>query len=115
MDTLVIAFLLYLIGALVRTVYGYLGKIVTEPAGTINFNAKYWATLILSIIGSMMAAAAVFPTLPLQTNVPLLYVALASLTSGYAFNDMINRGIGIVAGAEKVGKDNKPPVETAGG
>lgn len=92
MELLLIAFICFASGAVIRTIYGFLSKILTTPENELKFDAKYWATLGISITTSFMAAIGAFTAFPIPEGVPMLYVVLGSLSSGYALNDAFNRG-----------------------
>jgi hypothetical protein len=91
MDITIIAFALFAVGALIRTVYGFLSKLATED--NITFDRKYWATLAISIITTFMLAAAAFLVFPIPADVPIIYIVLSALAGGYALNDGVNRGV----------------------
>ena len=97
MDVTTIAFLCFIAGAIIRTVYGFLAKVVTDG---VKFNAQYWATFGITVISTVMLAIAAFAALPIPAGVPLLYVILAALSSGYTINDVINRGVSTYQGTK---------------
>jgi hypothetical protein len=97
MDNLMWALLFYIAGAVIRTAYGFLAKIATSPSGELQFDLKYWATMIMSIIVSFMGAIGTF-ALVIPPGINLVAVFLMAFPSGYALNDAANRGINLVQG-----------------
>jgi len=51
------------------------------------------ATLGVSAITTLVAAAGVFSVFPVRANVPAVYVAGGVLGASYALNDVLNRGV----------------------
>jgi len=98
MDNLIYALIFYVLGAVVRTVYGFMAKIVTSNNSELQFDAKYWATMVMSIIVSFMGAIGTF-ALVIPPDISSVAVFLMAFPSGYAINDATNRGIGLVQGA----------------
>ena len=98
MDNLVYALIFYVLGAVVRTVYGFMAKIVSSNNNDMQFDAKYWATMVMSIIVSFMGAVGTF-ALVIPPDISSVAVFLMAFPSGYAINDVANRGIGLVQGA----------------
>lgn len=97
MDTLIYALTFYVLGAIVRTIYGYMAKIVTSNNSELQFDAKYWATMIMSIIVSFMGAVGTF-ALVIPPDINSVAIFLMAFPSGYALNDAANRGINLVQG-----------------
>ena len=95
MDTLVIAFLIYIAGVVSRTVYGYLAKVA--ETGKWTFDTKYLATFIMSLIASLAAGAMTF--MGLATEIPadasLLLIFAIAFPSGYTINDGVNRAVNV--------------------
>ncbi len=75
----------------------FLAKIATTPSGELQFDVKYWATMIMSIIVSFMGAIGTF-ALVIPPGINLVAVFLMAFPSGYALNDAANRGINLVQG-----------------
>ena len=92
MDTNFIVLLCVLLGGLSNTTVQFLSMIIrtNEP---IKFDSKYWATFGISMVTTIFAAFGVFMTLPIPTDVPVLYVAIPALLSGYAINNVMNLGL----------------------
>ena len=61
MDILLMALLGYVIGAVFRTAYDYLWKALEDES--VIFDTKYWFTMVVSIILSIMSAMVTFTTL----------------------------------------------------
>ena len=97
MDNLIYALIFYILGAVVRTVYGFMSKIITSDNSALQFDAKYWATMVMSIIVSFMGAIGTF-ALVVPPGINLVAVFLMAFPSGYALNDAANRGINLVQG-----------------
>jgi len=97
MDNLMWALIFYIAGAVIRTSYGFLAKIATTPTNELQFDVKYWATMIMSIIVSFMGAIGTF-ALVIPPGINLVAVFLMAFPSGYALNDAANRGINLVQG-----------------
>lgn len=97
MDNLMWALIFYISGAVIRTAYGFLAKIATTPTNELQFDVKYWATMIMSIIVSFMGAIGTF-ALVIPPGINLVAVFLMAFPSGYALNDAANRGINLVQG-----------------
>ncbi len=109
MDNLMYALIFYCLGAVTRTVYGFMAKIVTSGDSGLQFDAKYWATMVMSIIVSFMGAVGTF-ALVIPPDMSSAAVFLMAFPSGYAINDATNRGIGLVQGATaKAGPQTQEP------
>lgn len=100
MDTILLAFLGYVLGALGRTVFGYLSKVIESP-DTTSFNNKYWATMLISIILSFMTAAVTFNSLEIPVVINPTSLMLFTFALGYAANDVTNRGVNVISSASK--------------
>ncbi len=105
MDTILLAFLGYVLGALGRTVFGYLSKVIEAPE-TTSFDNKYWATMMISIILSFMTAAVTFNSLELPAIVNPTSLMLFTFALGYAANDVTNRGVNMIGSVSKGGSKN---------
>jgi len=90
MDILLIALIFYVVGAIFRTVYDFCFKIVEDP--TIKFDAKYAATMIISIILSFISAMVTFTLVEIPAN-GYAFVALAALSQGFAMNHIVNKPV----------------------
>ena len=113
MDTLMCALIFYALGAAVRTVYGFMAKIVTSNDSELQFDAKYWATMVMSIIVSLMGAVGTFAfVVPPDMNVVAVF--LMAFPSGYAVNDAANRGVGLVHGSKAKAGSQKTVTTTEG-
>jgi hypothetical protein len=93
MDVSLVVFLCVLGGALLRTAYGFLGKIIESPPDQLKFDAKFAATLLASFLAAAMSAVLAFAAFPVPEGVPVIYVVAAALSFGYALNDAVNRGL----------------------
>jgi hypothetical protein len=92
MDVQTIVFICFVLGGLTRTIYAFLSKVV-QSSDPVRFDLKFAATLGASVISTIILAAIAFAAFPIPTETPLLYVIIAAVTSGYALNDGINRGV----------------------
>jgi hypothetical protein len=92
MDVQTIVFICFVLGGLTRTIYAFLSKVV-QSSDPVQFDLKFAATLGASIISTIILAAVAFAAFSIPTDIPLLYVIIAAVTSGYALNDGINRGV----------------------
>lgn len=63
MDVSLVVFLCVLVGGLLRTAYGFLGKII-ESADPVKFDAKFIATLLASFLVAAMSAVLAFAAFP---------------------------------------------------
>ena len=90
MDPIILAFLGYLIGALFRTLYHYLWKAVDNPE--MVFDQKYLATMLISVILSIMSAAVTFTTISIPVD-GAAYILLAAIPLGYMANDIVNKPV----------------------
>ena len=105
------ALIFYCLGAITPTVYGFMAKIVTSGENDLQFDAKYWATMVMSIIVSFMGAIGTF-ALVIPPGINLVAVFLMAFPSGYALNDAANRGISLVQGvAAKAGAQAAKPMQ----
>ena len=92
MEVSIVVFLCVLAGALLRTAYGCLGKII-ESADSLKFDVKFAATMFTSFLAASMSAVLAFAAFPVPEGVPVIYVVTAALSFGYALNDAVNRGL----------------------
>ena len=113
MDNLVYALIFYVLGAVVRTVYGFMAKIVSSNNNDMQFDAKYWATMVMSIIVSFMGAVGTF-ALVVPPDMNVVAVFLMAFPSGYAVNDAANRGVGLVHGSKAKAGSQKTVTTTEG-
>jgi len=93
-EILLIALLAYVIGALFRTVYDYLWKTLEDES--ITFDTKYWLTMVISIILSIMSAMLTFTTLTIPTD-GAIWVFMSCLTTGFMMNHLVNKPIGYLS------------------
>jgi uncharacterized membrane protein len=73
MDNLLYPLIFYVLGAVVSTMYGFMAKIITSDNSALQFDAKYCATLVMSIIVSFMDAIGTFVWLFLRVLNRLLF------------------------------------------
>lgn len=97
-DIYTLGFIAYLVGTLFRTLYGYLWKMLENP--DLSFDKKYWVTMIISMILSIIIAFTTFmgvlEQLP-DTDVNRTFVFFTFVSLGYALNDMVNRPVSYTA------------------
>ncbi len=94
MDILIVAFLGYILGAIGRTAYDWLWKALAEP--NFQFDSKYIASMLISIILSFITASVTFSMLTIPEG-SWGYVLFASVTQGYFMNDLVNKPISYLA------------------
>lgn len=92
------AFIAYVVGTLLRTIYAYLWKMLETP--DLSFDKKYWVTMIISIILSVIVATTTFMGVIEQipdTGVNRTFLFFTFLSLGYALNDLVNRPVTYLA------------------
>lgn len=98
MDTLLIALIFYIAGAITRTLVAYLLKVLSTPDDQLKFDTKYWVTLIISIVLTIVtgigAFSAVSSTIPVGASI--LAVFMMTFPAGYAISDLTNRGVNTI-------------------
>ena len=90
MDPTILAFLGYLIGGLFRTLYDFLWKAIDNP--DLVFNQKYLATMLISVILSILSATVTFTTITIPVD-GTSYIMLTCVTIGFTMNHLINKPI----------------------
>lgn len=90
MDPILIAFLGYIAGAVFRTLYDFLWKSLDNP--DFSFDSKYWVTMILSVILSIISAMVTFTTIQIPTDTGAT-VFLISVTTGFMMNHLVNKPV----------------------
>jgi hypothetical protein len=94
MDPILIAFLGYVLGALFRTLYDFLFKLLEAPE--TKFDQKYTVTMLISIILTLMSSVVTFSTLQLPVGMPY-QILLLSITMGFAVNHLVNKPVAYLA------------------
>ena len=94
MDPILLAFTGYIIGALFRTTYDFLFKLLEDPE--IKWDQKYTVTLLISIILTLMSAMVTFSTIQFPADQPA-GTLLFSVTTGFAVNHLINKATSYLA------------------
>jgi amino acid transporter len=90
MDIILAAFIGYALGAVGRTSYDYLFKILDEPS--LAFDREYVVTMLVSIILSILTATITFSAVPIpDTSWPLVMFFMA--TEGFMLNHLINKPV----------------------
>lgn len=112
-DISTIVFVCFAVGAIARTLIGFLSKIAEAPEGSLKFNAQYFATCIVSIFSTFFVAAAAFMSFPIPENVPLLYPVLLGLSGGWMLNDLVNTGVTTYQNRGKTSASAVVPVTSA--
>ncbi len=83
-ELLALAFII--LGAIAQTVLQYCAKILQSEDGTLKFDAKYIATLIIAVILTISGALALFMVWPIPVGLPVAYVIAAAFLAGFAVN-----------------------------
>lgn len=99
MDPLLVAFLGYVLGTIGLTVYNYMWKKLQEPE--IVFDSKYAATMLISIILSVLLSMATFTTIQFPVD-GTFYVFIQAFTIGFSLNVVVNKPISYLS--KKVSK-----------
>jgi hypothetical protein len=89
LDVALIVLACAVLGALAQTLVRFLSKII-QSSSPVSFDVKYWATMALSIILTLIAALGVFMVFPIPEGLPLVYIAVSALLSGFASNVVVN-------------------------
>jgi hypothetical protein len=108
LDPVLLAFIGYILGAVGRTVYGFLAKIL-ESDEDVTFDKKYYATMLSAIIISLLTATATFSQVDIPTALSTTSLLLYTFTFGYTANSVINTGISIITKSKN--PDAKTPAE----
>lgn len=90
LDPLLIGLLGYVLGGVFRTLYDFLWKIVEEP--DTSFDKKYIATLIISVIITLISSIVTFPTIQMPQD-GAVTILLFTVLAGFAANHLINKPI----------------------
>ena len=90
MDPIVLAFVGYLVGALFRTLYDFLWKAMDHPE--IVFDRKYLASMLISIILSLISSVVTFTTIQVPVD-GATYILLATVAIGFTMNHLVNKPI----------------------
>ena len=96
MDVALVVLACVVLGALAQTLVRFLSKII-QSANPVSFDVKYWATMALSIILTLIAALGVFMVFPIPEGLPLVYIAVSALLAGFASNVVVNLTVDTVA------------------
>lgn len=94
MDPVLLVFMGYVLGALFRTCYDFLFKLLEDPE--IKWDQKYTVTLLISIILTLMSAMVTFSTVQFPADQPggtLLF----SVTMGFSVNHIVNKATSYLA------------------
>ena len=94
MDPILLAFTGYVLGALFRTLYDFLFKLLEDPS--IKWDQKYTVTLLISIILTLMSALVTFSTIQFPADQPV-GTLLVSVTMGFAVNHLVNKPVAYLA------------------
>ena len=94
MDPILVAFLGYILGCVFRTTYDYLWKKL--EADDVTFDPKYWTTMIISVILSIMTAMVTFSEYA-WPGVDQASLFFQALTTGFTLNHIVNKPISYLA------------------
>ena len=92
-DIILLALIGYILGGVGRTVFDYLLKVVKND--DFEFDAKYAASMIISIILTLITATFTFPVTQ-SFGIEPLPILLSSGAQGFAINHIVNGVIGVV-------------------
>jgi hypothetical protein len=94
MDPLLIAFLGYILGALGRTLYDFLWKLLEDKS--IKWDQTYTVTLLISIILTFISAAVTFPLGLILPSEPVV-ILLTTAPMGFTVNHLVNKPAAYIA------------------
>ena len=95
MEISLVALLCIVSGGLINTAVQFL-SVIRRSETQVKFDQKYVATLLLSMIATVIAAFNVFLLFPIPPNVAVLYVAASAIGVGYLINNGANLAIDTV-------------------
>lgn len=99
MDIIVLAYLGFIAGVVLRTLYDYLFKLLEDP--NLAFDRKYLVTMLISLIIAAIGGTALFSSLPLPpSGAADFYVVIASFATGFMTNALINKPVTYLANAK---------------
>lgn len=90
MDPIVLAFVAYVLGGIGRTAYAFVFKAL--ETSELQFDQKYWFTMLLSILLTIVASPLTFVNVIIPVGSES-YILLTSFAMGWAANDVINRPV----------------------
>lgn len=91
MDASVLAFICFALGCVVYNLISYLSKLASGEV--TSFDAKFAASMFLSIIMSVAFAATSFASYPLPPDVPTGYLIAGAFSAGMSLNFATNKGL----------------------
>jgi len=97
MDIILAAFIGYVVGAVFRTSYDLLFKLLEKPE--LPLDRRYIVTMLISIILSFMSAAVTFSGIIIPEGSATV-VMLFTLSQGFMVNHLLNKGVGYLAKGE---------------
>ncbi len=90
-EPILIQFLGFLIGAVFKSTYDFLWKLLQTP--DTSWNHKYTMSLLISVILSMMTATVKLSTIQPPVENGVTWIFLSSLTEGFLVNHIVNKPI----------------------
>jgi len=78
------------IGVLLRTILPYLKKVKESGEVQISFEAKYAATLVISVIVTVITAIEALASMPSLAAANVCALFFGALAFGYAFHSTLN-------------------------
>ena len=90
MDVFIVALIGYILGAVFRTTYDYLWKIIEAPE--LIFDKKFMATMIVAILITAISAVAFFPTVSIPTDT-LAWTLISCIGLGFTVNHLVNKPV----------------------
>lgn len=94
MDPILLAFIFFALGAVGKTVYDYLWKIIENP--DLAFDVKYLMTMLVSILLTILTSPVAF----LNVTIPVdgtAFIMLSSFAMGFTMNHLVNRPVSYFA------------------
>ena len=108
MEPLIVAFIGYILGALSRTAYDFLWKLLEDS--DIKWDQKYTVTFLLSVIVSFVSAVATFTTISIPLDVASQYtIIMLCFGQGFAINHLINKPVAYAMSRRTNGSAPAPP------
>lgn len=94
MDIILAAFIGYVVGAVFRTSYDLLFKLLEKP--DMPLDRRYIITMLISIVLSFMSAAVTFSGVVIPEGSATM-VLILTLAQGFMVNHLLNKGVSYLA------------------
>ena len=100
MDVFIVALIGYVLGAVLRTTYDYLWKIMEVPE--LIFDKKFLATMIVAIAITIIGAVVVFPTITHYVYYDTKsWTLISCIGIGFMANHLVNKPVSYLANLKK--------------